>query len=244
MPGMQIVESWGAAPWRSREAPHMVPLRTYVYAIVRASSRPLLAGLPAPIPEGEPVRLVAVDGRTWIVVSSVPPGSYGSGGFPEDAGRIDWIGPRAISHAAIIEHFLHARAVLPMRLFTTFASDARALANVRREWHRIESVMARIEDRHEWRVRIGAATISADEWDAGRAAAARVYRLLAREADEARRHEERVGARRQSTLFLDAALLVPGARTESLRAAVRDAARDEPRIRISLTGPWPPYSFV
>jgi len=244
MPGMQIVESWGAAPWRSREAVDTVPLRTYVYAIVRASSRPPLAGLPAPIPEGEPVRLVPADARTWIVASSVPPASYGSGALPEDFRRPGWIGPRAIAHAAVIEHFLPARAVLPMRLFTTFASDARALANVRREWHRIESVMARIEERHEWRVRISVATTSPDEWDAGRAAATRLYRVLAREADEARRHEERVGAWRQSTLLLDAALLVPNARTEILKAAVRDAARDEPRIRISLTGPWPPYSFV
>ena len=37
---------------------------------------------------------------------------------------LDWVGPRALAHEAVIEHFLSAEAVLPMQLFALFNSDA------------------------------------------------------------------------------------------------------------------------
>jgi hypothetical protein len=47
-------------------------------------------------------------------------------------------------------------------------------------------------------------------------------------------------------LLLDAAFLVPAARAARFQNAVRaQAARGvEHGLRIRLTGPWPPYSFV
>jgi hypothetical protein len=77
------------------------------------------------------------------------------------------------------------------------------------------------------------------------ASAASLYRALARQADGARRRPA-VSPDGQPALLLDAAFLVPMARTAEFRRAVREqAARVRDRgLRLRLTGPWPAYSFV
>jgi hypothetical protein len=46
-------------------------------------------------------------------------------------------------------------------------------------------------------------------------------------------------------LVLDAAFLVPAARVTAFRAAVKRAVKPLPDCdEVTLTGPWPPYSFV
>ena len=79
-----------------------------------------------------------------------------------------------------------------------------------------------------------------------RAAAARVYRALARHADDARRRLPLVPVAGRPALLLDAAFLVPAKGAALFRAAVRaQAAQAAARgVRVRLTGPWPPYSFV
>jgi len=67
---------------------------------------------------------------------------------------MDWVGQRAMAHEAVVEHFLGARAVLPMQLLTLFTSDERALAHVRRSWKKIETILARIDRHHEWGLRL------------------------------------------------------------------------------------------
>jgi hypothetical protein len=81
--------------------------------------------------------------------------------------------------------------------------------------------------------------------DEARAAAASLYRALARHATAARRRPT-VSADGRPALQLDAAFLVPAARAGRFRDAVRAQARRsaERGLRVRLTGPWPPYSFV
>jgi hypothetical protein len=78
-----------------------------------------------------------------------------------------------------------------------------------------------------------------------RVAAAGLYRALARYADDARQRPL-VSVDGRPTLLLDAAFLVAGTRLARFRQAVRaHAARVADRgLRVRLTGPWPPYSFV
>ena len=59
-----------------------------------------------------------------------------------------------MAHEAVVEHFLKARAVLPMQLFTLFTTDERALSHVTRHARRIERVLARVERQLEWGVRL------------------------------------------------------------------------------------------
>jgi hypothetical protein len=78
-----------------------------------------------------------------------------------------------------------------------------------------------------------------------RAAAASLYRALARCADDARQRPS-VSVDGRPALLLDAAFLVARTRVGEFRRAVRaHAARvADHGLQVRLTGPWPPYSFV
>ncbi len=79
-----------------------------------------------------------------------------------------------------------------------------------------------------------------------RQAAARTFARLARKARAARKRVRATPASAEGTLLLDAAFLVPRSRERVFRSmAAREAeslARDG--YVLTLTGPWPPYSFV
>lgn len=246
---------------------------TYVYALVRAERRPRLRAMPAPMPGGEPVRLIAPAQRLWLAVSSVPTQAYDEAALDAGLQDLDWLGPRALAHEAVVEHFLSCAAVLPMQLFTLFKSDERAVDHVIRTQQHIERILGRIEGHLEWGLRLtwdapppaqasgdgGAASGAAylarkrdllergrHQWTAARGAADALYRSLEREAAAARRHSETEAAAPHSRVLLDAAFLVPSERTAAFRALLRQQQRQlgVPGIEVSLTGPWPPYNFV
>ena len=127
---------------------------TYVYALVRADKRPLLRAVPGAMPGGGPVRLVAPAAGLWLAVSSVAAQDYGEAALESGLQDLDWLGPRAIAHEAVVEHFLACRAVLPMQLFTLFKTDDRAMEHVRRTQPEIEGILARIERHVEWGLRL------------------------------------------------------------------------------------------
>jgi hypothetical protein len=79
-----------------------------------------------------------------------------------------------------------------------------------------------------------------------KAAAEGLFAALTHEADEARRRTATEQAAPGSRLLLDAAFLVPSARTRTFRAAVsrRAKALATPGVVVSLTGPWPAYNFI
>jgi hypothetical protein len=78
-----------------------------------------------------------------------------------------------------------------------------------------------------------------------RTATASLYRALARCADDARQRPP-VSVDGRPALLLDAAFLVARARVGEFRRAVRARAAlaADHGLRVRLTGPWPPYSFV
>ena len=76
--------------------------------------------------------------------------------------------------------------------------------------------------------------------------AARVYRALSPAATRSLRRTDLERAVTGSRLVLDAAFLVPAARSRSFAAAVRRHTRPLVRsgVTVSLTGPWPAYNFI
>jgi hypothetical protein len=131
-----------------------VNVLTYVYALVRAEKRPLLRALPGAMPGGGPVRLVAPAENLWLAVSTVPAQDYGEAALEAGLQDLDWLGPRAIAHEAVVEHFLACNALLPMQLFTLFKSDDRAVEHVQRTQPEIERILGRIERHVEWGLRL------------------------------------------------------------------------------------------
>lgn len=135
---------------------------TYVYCLVRADRRPSLRGVPDGMPGGQEVRLIEAPDvgprsgavRHWLVVSSVPERMYGEAALERGLQHLEWVGPRAVAHEAVVEHFLSSAAVLPMQLFALFKGDARAVEHIVRDRRRVARILTRIEGQVEWGLRV------------------------------------------------------------------------------------------
>lgn len=127
---------------------------TYLYCLVREPQEPALAGISPGLPGCAPPRLLAVDGGLWLVTARAPLPEYGSEEIESHLSDLSWVSDRAMAHEAVVEHFAGAGAVLPMKLFTLFASDERALAHVRDNRERIDRALERVAGCVEWGVRI------------------------------------------------------------------------------------------
>jgi hypothetical protein len=267
---------------------------TYVYCVVRAARRPAVAGQLEPLPGAGAPRVVLLAAKTWLIVADVPTRAFGQDALNKRLQDVDWMSRCGVAHQAVIEAFLGSDAVVPMTLFTIFANDARALAEVKKDAARLEASLDRVAGHVEWVVRVlrgDAAAVAAAGTDGGTAAAgAGSSATRARDAGASPRSgreflqakvNQRQAARRAAeemsaavralfTALSDVADEVSD-RTEALTAsalgssALLDAAclvgrREEPRFeqaarrmaqpladrgfRVSVTGPWPCYSFV
>jgi hypothetical protein len=184
----------------------------------------------------------------------------------------------------VVESFIAEAAVLPMKLFTIFTSDERALAYVRGEAPRIRAAARRVANQHEWGVRVildraraarartSTTTTAGGPASAGTAPSGIAYltrKKAQRDANtELAKHardtvaalHDRLAARSSAAkrkaagdlpmergpLLLDAAFLVPRSRAKAFQSLVAREAKSLSRhgYGLTLTGPWPPYSFV
>jgi hypothetical protein len=127
---------------------------TYVYCVIRSDRRPVLRGVPRGVPGASPVRALDAGDGLWLIAADVPDADYNETAIERGLKNLDWVSRRAVGHEAVVEHFLRARAVLPMQLFTIFTADDRALGHVRRDRRRIARIVRRIEGHVEWGVRL------------------------------------------------------------------------------------------
>jgi hypothetical protein len=249
----------------------------YVYCVIAAERSPRpkrgLRGLPG----AGPVRILDAGEGLYLAVADVPLSEYGEAAINRRLQELEWVSRAAMAHERVVESFASARAVLPMKLFTMYTNDGRALAHVADERRRLATLVKRVSGHDEWSVRVvldraraeRAAPRSAVSGN-GRTGLAYLTRKKARRdasTELARRAQETVAdlydrlaararfARRRGAselpaqggpLLLDAAFLIPRKRSAGFRAlAAREAkamARDG--YGVTLTGPWPPYSFV
>lgn len=130
------------------------PKATYVYCVVAADRRPTLTRIPRGLPGMGPVRLLDVDTGLYAVVADAPLDKYGEAAINRGLADLEWVSRAAVAHEAVVEAFIGETAVLPMKLFTIFTSDERAIAHVRRERPRIATFVKRVSNHQEWGVRI------------------------------------------------------------------------------------------
>jgi gas vesicle protein GvpL/GvpF len=243
---------------------------TYVYCAVHASGTPRIARTPSGLPGlGKPRLLDAGEGL-WIIVGDAPLPQYGEASIARGLTDLDWVSRCAIAHESVVERWIRAQAVVPMKLFTIFESDERALAYVRQQRRRLDRIIRRVAGRCEWGVRIRLASPRAPERRArratsgtgylaakkqvrdtahdqairGRSLANAAFATLASKAAEAERHSPPAGV--ASRILLDAAFLVDTGRLEPFRAVTRRLTHElkGEGFSLELTGPWPPYSFI
>ena len=250
---------------------------TYVYCVVAAERRPRLARVPAGLPGAGAVRLLDVEQELFIVVADLPLDRYSESSINSGLAKLDWVSRIAVAHEAVVESFIGSTAVLPMKLFTIFTTDERALAHVRAQRARIAALVKRVANQQEWGVRVvldrtlAAAALPKKKApapagsglsylaqkkahrDASKELASRARetvaglfdRLGARAGDARRRAASELPVA-GGPLLLDAAFLVPRARAASFKALAARESRSLARQGYGLTvsGPWPPYTFV
>jgi hypothetical protein len=247
---------------------------TYVYCIV-SSSHPLkTTDTPAGPPGAGKARALQIRPRRYAVVCDVPLDEFGETPLAKRLSDLEWVSRAAVAHETVTESFMsQADAVVPMKLFTLFTSDERALEQLRSRWGRVEAVIRRLARHEEWGVRLvfddsrapadNAETplpsgrnylvskqrqrdsTSAQSSDM-RKVAAGVLKALRPFARDARRRAVTAPPGSRSHLLLDAAFLVPRVKAPRFRAASeRHAKKIAPAgYALQITGPWPPYSFV
>jgi hypothetical protein len=127
---------------------------TYLYCLVVAERRPSLAGAPRGLPGTGPLRALDAGGALWLIVAAAPPSVYGREPIERNLRDLEWVALRGAAHARVVEYFARRTTTLPMKLFTLFHSDERALAHVRGDAARVRRVIERVTGRAEWGVRV------------------------------------------------------------------------------------------
>lgn len=245
---------------------------TYLYCLLRnaAPDPPATADVPAGLPDASAPRLLAVHQGLWLVSCRVPVSVYGAAALTRHLEDLEWVAARALAHAAVVEHFIDADALVPMKLFTLFANDERALAHVRDDRPQLEPILDRVAGREEWGVRVSydASAAAREQGPAdpapasgrdfllrkkrvrdesrrppagSREAADAAHHELAAHAADSRRRDSAIGPR----VLLDSAYLVDRVEREGFEQAVEAAAKRlrDAQCELTLTGPWPPYNF-
>jgi hypothetical protein len=144
---------------------------TYLYAVVAAKAEPVAAGAPAGPPGTGPLRWLALGPGMWLAAADAPLSRYSAAAVEKGLKDLEWVSACAVAHERVIEHASAAGATVPMKLFTLFSSDARAVADLGRARTRLRAALRRIEGRREWGVRV-----SVDEATARTQARARAER--------------------------------------------------------------------
>ncbi len=247
---------------------------TYVYCVVKAEKgRPSLAKAPKGMPGAGAPRLLDVGAGYHAVVASAPLDRYSAEAIEPRLRDLDWVAACGAAHEAVVEHAARTGTVVPMKLFTLFSSDERAAHHVEKTRRSLDRVVARIAGCEEWGLRVlfDEARATRAATDAARApvtgtgflqrkkeqvevkkklaveARATVDDLFARVSRFTKKAVRRSPpAQLAGSVLLDAVFLVPRDATKKLKATVAETAKGLAKegYHVTLTGPWPAYSFV
>jgi hypothetical protein len=246
---------------------------TYVYGVVEGQRAPSLGAAPAGLAGAGRPRALAVKPGRWVVAADVPLERYGEESLARGLRDLDWVGGCALAHEGVVEYLARRGPVVPMKLFTIFHNDERAIDHVARARGTLDRAFRRIADAAEWSVRVFRSETAAGSPRGAIAAArsgAEFLREKKRERDTARARVVAAASAAETAhralkkiargsvvkppmegeagarLIVDAAYLVPNDRRAAFRT---EATRQAGRCRragctLTLTGPWPAYHFI
>jgi hypothetical protein len=240
----------------------------YVYCAVEGTPQALpMEGMP----DGAAPRALALTSGVSLIVSDVPPGIYNAASLEPRLADLDWVAVAGAAHHAVVDALAHAgHVVLPFRLFTIFSRQDAALDTFTATLPAMRRAFDRVRGRQEWVLRIGKpdpARAGARAADAAPASGTGFLRAKADARREALARAERVRHDAQAafdavaeladaatarpvdpsgSLLCDGALLVRPSQVDALRDTLTRSAERllQEGCPISLTGPWPPYSFA
>ena len=130
-----------------------VDTSVHVHGVLRAEVAPRLgraAGLPGAV--GGP-RAVAISEGYWMLVSDLPAANVTEDAIRARLDDLEWLGQCAARHHDLLARAMRAGPVVPLRLFTIFATEARAVAHVRVALPALVVQLERLDGRVEYGVR-------------------------------------------------------------------------------------------
>jgi hypothetical protein len=130
------------------------PLLTYAYCIVEGRTAPRIAGVKG-VPDAAPARAVRLGGSRWLVLADVPRRRFDEAALAAGLRDLDWMAACALAHDALIMEVMKSGPVVPMRIFTIFEDEARAVAQAGAAAVRIGKTLGRVAGHAEYGVRIG-----------------------------------------------------------------------------------------
>jgi gas vesicle protein GvpL/GvpF len=243
---------------------------TYLYALARAETvdaAPDVSGV-----ADAPLRTLTHDG-VGCYVSSVPTVDFGDDALRVHLEDLAWLERTARQHDRVVQACAQLTTVAPLRLATIFADDQSVLRRLDALRASALDVLAELDGREEWGLKMYAAAPGADADPADAGEASGTAYLRRRQSEHSRRAEAAEHATRDAEsvfssladlavrtlrhrpqdqrltgdprpMVLNAAFLVDRARVDAFRAAVAALAAQRPPDSVVLTGPWPAYSFA
>lgn len=244
---------------------------TYVYAITRGQEASLVRELNGIA--GSAVRWIEAAGLNALV-SDVDEDEFGEAALRRNLEDLDWLGATVRDHNRVVEAAAHVLPVAPMGFATVYYNDGRVRECLADRAAKFATVLDKVAGRTEWGVKayadISADRAGPSEPGDERPGAAYLQRVRNRKktreqakqealqhaaevhaslvdlAEESRTHQQqsRELAGYEGVMVLNGAYLVDDAREGHLKEKLRELAHDHPKLRLELTGPWPPYSFA
>jgi Gas vesicle synthesis protein GvpL/GvpF len=257
---------------RARAGDHDRQSASYVFCLVESVRSPSLSGIPPTLPSGGERRILPVDRHIWLVTADVPLREYSKEAIERCLRNLDCVSTRALAHEATVAFFFRRRPVIPLKLFTLFANDDRAIKHLRRRAKQIRHLFDSVRDHEEWGVRftinphelpaVPPARVTASGRDyleakkhrrrrsnravgTARREAASAMTALGQLAAQTRRMKAPLVGQSESPV-VEGAFLVASSKSKAWLAQARALGVQlaEHGCRIEITGPWPPYNFV
>ena len=241
----------------------------WLYAVTSEARAAVLGGL-AGVSAERPRAVTA--GGLAAVVGDVPLSSFGEEALRHNLEDLDWLSTVARAHDSVIAALVEEGPVAPVRLATVYHDDASVRGAVEERSADFERTLEHVSGRVEWGVKAflqtepePAAGVTSGE-GAGAAYLARRRKALA-SSEERQRHaaeqanhihaalselaadacthppQSRALTDQDGPMVLNGAYLVDAQRAERFAEAVASCGRGSPVLTVTLTGPWPPYSF-
>jgi hypothetical protein len=170
--------------------------------LVQSKQPPSLANVSAGLRGMKAPRLLDAGNSLWLIAADAPLSLYGKSPIETGLQDVKWVAACAVAHEEVIEHFMRSGTVIPMKLFTLFSTDERALLHIKKTRKMLDAAIELIAGCKEWGVRISfnaarAARAARAETKplAGKGATGTQFLLLKKkERDLAREWKERASA--------------------------------------------------
>ena len=89
-----------------------------------------------------------------VLVSALDATVYASDTMETRIADVDWVGPRAVAHDAVLSWASDAGGVVPFPMFTLFASPDSLRAMLRERERSLDALLDRVSPSQEWTVRL------------------------------------------------------------------------------------------